>query len=81
MAKDPDKADAPVRYRVKAATFVNGHYVDPHAANPVGCEKVGKHCFVWAPPGLEGPALELAKGKAADPPKSAEPTKEEEAKA
>lgn len=67
MAKDTDKAEAPARYRVKAATFVNGHYVDPQAANPLGCEKVGKHLYVMAPPGLDGPALELVKGKPAEP--------------
>jgi hypothetical protein len=68
MAEKTEKPDAgPVRYRVKAATFVNGTYVDPRAANPVGCEIVGKQCFVTAPAGLEGAALELVKGKAAEP--------------
>ncbi|CAN1721992.1 protein of unknown function [Hyphomicrobium sp. 1Nfss2.1] len=55
-----------VRYRVLGKTYVNDTYIDPSDPNAPGVERVGKNCFVWAAPGLEGPALELAKGKAAE---------------
>jgi len=56
-----------VRYRVLKPVFVNDTYIDPKDPLAPGCERRGKDCFVMAAPGLEGPALELAKGKAPEP--------------
>jgi hypothetical protein len=63
MAEKSEKPEGKVRYRVLKPTFVNGTYVDPGAANPVGCERQGKQFFVLAAPGLEGGALELVDKK------------------
>lgn len=68
-----------VRYRVLKPTFVNDTFVDPSVREPAGAERVGKNVFVMAPPGLEGPALELVKSRSSGRSTSApgpEPTPE-----
>ncbi len=65
-----EKTSEKVRYRVLKPVFVNDTFIDPKDPKAVGIERRGKNVFVMAPPGLEGSALELAKGKAAEPEQS-----------
>jgi hypothetical protein len=70
-----------VRYEVMAPVFVNNSYVDPGVAAPAGAERIGGRVYVWAAPGLEGPALKRLPEDAMPEVGAAPPTASEQAEA
>lgn len=67
---DQNGKTARVRYEVLAPVFVNDSYVDPKAPLPLGAERKGGKVYVWAAPGLAGPALKFDEEAAAPTPEA-----------